>query len=85
MAAAVHRSADHRGPWNPAEGITPADALAASTDGLGTVSVGAPGDLVLLDDDPLAPSETTAQAAARLREVRVALTVVAGRVVHDAR
>ena len=31
--AAVHRSADEREPWNPAESVTPAEAFAASTDG----------------------------------------------------
>ena len=33
MPAAVHRSADEREPWNPAESVTPAEALVASTDG----------------------------------------------------
>ena len=54
MAAAVHRSADEREPWNPAEALAAAQALAASTDGAGTVAPGQPGDLVLLDADPLA-------------------------------
>jgi predicted amidohydrolase YtcJ len=85
MAAAVHRSADDREPWNPDEAITPAEALAASTDGQGTVGVGSPGDLVLLDADPLAPRESTAEAAAALRSTSVALTAVAGHVTHDGR
>lgn len=85
MAAAVHRSADDREPWNPAEAISPAEALAASTDGEGTVGVGSRGDLVLLDADPLAPHETTAEAAAALRSTSVALTAVAGRVTYDSR
>ena len=41
--AAVHRSADEREPWNPAESVTPAEALAASTDGQPTLGVGSPG------------------------------------------
>jgi predicted amidohydrolase YtcJ len=85
MAAAVHRSSDDREPWNPAEAITPAEALAASTDGQATVGVGSPGDLVLLDADPLAPHESTAEAATALRSTTVALTVVAGHVTHDSR
>lgn len=83
MAAAVHRSADARPPWNPAEALTPAQALAASTDGQGTVAARSRGDLVLLDDDPLAPAADTAQAAARLRGMRVHATVVGGRITHQ--
>lgn len=82
MAAAVHRTADDRPPWMPQEAITPRQALAASTDGQGTVAVGSPGDLVLLDDDPLAPATDTAEAAVRLRAVRVHATLVAGRLTH---
>ena len=33
MAAAVHRSADQREPWNPSESLTPAEALAAAVRG----------------------------------------------------
>lgn len=83
MAAAVHRSADGRPPWTPSEALTPAQALAASTDGQGTVGLGSRGDLALLDDDPLAPAADSAQAAAQLRAVRVAATVVGGRVTHQ--
>jgi hypothetical protein len=85
MAAAVHRSADDREPWNPAEAITPAEALAASCDGQRTIRPGAPGDLVLLDADPLAEEATSADAAARLRAVPVAVTVVDGRPTYDGR
>ncbi len=84
MAAAVHRSDDDRPPWNPAEGLTAAEALAASTDGRGTVAAGSRGDLVLLDADPLAGDGSTATTAARLRAMQVALTVCAGRVTHRA-
>jgi predicted amidohydrolase YtcJ len=84
MAAAVHRSGDAREPWNPAESLTAAQALAASTDGRITLTPGGPGDVVLLDDDPLHPAGSadpvdTAAVAAHLRGVRVAATVVAGR------
>ena len=54
IAAAVHRSADDREPWHGEQALTPAEALAASVDGQPTVGVGSPGDLVLLDADPLA-------------------------------
>ncbi len=82
MAAAVHRSADDREPWNPAEALTAAQALAASTDGVPTVSAGGPGDVVLLDDDPLRPGDDSAGVAAHLRATRVAATFVAGRTTH---
>ncbi|HET7303760.1 MAG TPA: amidohydrolase family protein, partial [Segeticoccus sp.] len=86
MAVAVHRSGDDRPPWVPGQAITAAEALAASTDGWGTVAAGHPADLVALDRDPLgAPVDDTAAAAALLRDVPVALTLVAGRTVHDAR
>jgi predicted amidohydrolase YtcJ len=82
MAAAVHRSGDDRPPWNPAESLTPREALAASTDGQGTLRPGARGDVVLLDDDPLRPSDGPARAAAQLRGTRVAATVLGGRLTH---
>jgi cytosine/adenosine deaminase-related metal-dependent hydrolase len=84
MAAAVHRSADGRDPWNPAESLTPAEALAASTDGRSTLDVGSPGDLVLLDADPLAPTADSAEAARVLRGMAVAATLLAGRLTHSA-
>lgn len=77
MAAAVERiPTDGGGPWNPAEALTPAQALAASTDGRTTLAVGAPADLVLLDRDPLADP-------ARLASTPVAATMVAGRITHS--
>lgn len=82
MAAAVHRSADARAPWNPAEAVTAAEALAASVDGLGTLRVGQRGDVALLDRDPLGPSADSAEAARLLRSVRVEATVRAGRLTH---
>jgi predicted amidohydrolase YtcJ len=83
IAAAVHRSSDEREPWHAEQALTPAEALTASVDGQPTVGVGSPGDLVLLDADPLAPQGDSAAAAAALREMSVALTVVGGRVVHS--
>ncbi len=82
MAAAVHRSADERDPWNPGEAISAAEALAASTDGQTTLAVGGRGDVVVLDDNPVGRTRDTATAAARLRERRVAATIVAGRLSH---
>jgi hypothetical protein len=82
MAAAVHRSADEREPWHPEQALTPREALAASVDGQGTVAPGSRGDLVLLDDDPLTPGAGSAEQAARLRDMSVHATFVAGRLVH---
>ena len=85
MAAAVHRSADDREPWHAEQALTPAEALAASVDGQGTVHVGMPGDLVAVDADPLAAGEgTTAEQARHLRSMASALTVIDGRVAHTA-
>ncbi len=83
MAAAVHRSADERDPWHGEQALTPAEALAASVDGQPTVGVGSPGDLVLLDADPLATTDSSADTGAALRHMSVALTSVGGRVVHS--
>ena len=49
VTAAVHRSVDGREPWYADQAITLREALAASTDGWGTVAPGHPGDLVLLE------------------------------------
>ena len=82
MAAAVHRSADAREPWHPEQSLTVAEALAASTDGQGTLGVGSRGDIALLDVDPLAVGES-AQVADRLRDMHVATTFVGGRITHQ--
>jgi hypothetical protein len=81
VAAAVHRSGDEREPWHPEQSLTVREALAASTDGWGTVAPGHPADLALLDADPLAPGAPADQAAA-LRRMHVAATWVAGTLVH---
>jgi hypothetical protein len=63
--------------------LTPAEALAASTDGRSTIDVGSPGDLVLLDANPLPAERDSAEAARVLRGMPVAATVLAGRLTHS--
>ena len=82
IAAAVHRSNDDRAPWHPEHALTLHEALAASTDGLGTVAAGHPADLVLLDADPLVAGNSLEQAKA-MRAMTVSATWVAGRLVHS--
>ena len=91
MAAAVHRSADERPAWHPSQQLQPREALAASTDGVGTLAVGGRADIVLLDEaedlfadvpagaDGLMDEAAAREAAARLRAVDPLATVVAGR------
>ncbi|WP_030483965.1 amidohydrolase [Nocardioides aequoreus] len=81
-AAAVHRSADEREPWHPEQALTVREALAASTDGAGTVAPGHLADLALLDQDPLVTGSSADQSAA-LRDLTVAATWVDGELVHD--
>jgi predicted amidohydrolase YtcJ len=80
IATAVHRTGDDRPPWHPQESLSPSEALAASVDGQGTVRAGLPGDLVLVDVDPLADGAPAEQAAG-LRAMPVAATWVAGTMV----
>jgi len=84
VAAAVHRSGDDREPWHPEQSITAREALAASTDGWGTVAVGHPADLVLLDADPLA-GDSDRDHAQRLRRFadHVLATWVAGETAYE--
>ncbi len=77
IAAAVHRAVDGREPWHPEQSLTVREALAASVDGQPTVQPGNRGDLILLDQDPLAGGDSATQAAA-LRSMQVAATFVAG-------
>lgn len=79
IAAAVHRSADERDPWHPEHALTPREALAASVDGQPMPAPGSRGDLVLLDVDPLATYESSAETGRNLREMPVHATWVAGR------
>ncbi len=76
ISAAVARTRDEREPWHPEQRITPAEALAASVET--RIAVGERADLVLVDADPLA-----AEGVA-LREMPVALTLLAGRPTHTA-
>jgi predicted amidohydrolase YtcJ len=85
IAAAVHRSADERQAWHAEQALTPREALAASVDGQPTVGPGSRGDLVLLDRDPLAAGGDTVAVGGLLRDMPVAATLVAGRIVHDVR
>ncbi len=81
ISAAVHRSGDEREPWHPEQALTVHEALAASTDGLGTVAIGHPADLALLDSYPL-PGGSSREQAAALRSMEVAATWVGGRLAH---
>lgn len=80
MACAVHRSGDERPGWHPEHALSPREALAASVDGR-RLRPGEPGDLVLLDADPLAlaPSD---EAARTLRHMQVLLTICNGTATH---
>ncbi len=83
VAAAVTRTRDGRPSWHPGEAVPARVALEASTDGRGLApTVGAPADLVLLDDDPLALLE--GGEGDRVRVTGVAGTLLAGRWTHRA-
>ncbi|WP_203337112.1 amidohydrolase [Nocardioides limicola] len=83
MAAAVHRSADERPGWHPEQSLTVGESLAASMAGQSPVAVGSIADLALLDADPYACGNSGPDAAAHLRAMTVAATVVAGEVIYD--
>lgn len=76
ITTAVHRGRPGDEPWHPEQVITAAEAIAASVDGR-RIAAGQPGDIALLEADPLAAD------AAGLTAMRSALTCVAGQVVHD--
>ena len=78
MAAAVGRSRDGLDAWHPEQRVSVDDALAASTRGARRVRSGARADLVAVDVDPWSASPD------QLRQMPVALTVLAGRATHDA-
>jgi hypothetical protein len=69
--------AHEREPWNPARSVTPAEALAASTDGQPTLGVGSRGALVPLDAVPPGAAADSAEAARLLGGMPVATTLVA--------
>jgi predicted amidohydrolase YtcJ len=75
IATAVHRGQPGDASWHPRQAISAAEAITASVDGR-RIAVGEPGDVALLDHDPLG------SGPAGLRGMPVALTAVAGRVVH---
>lgn len=81
MAAAVHRSGDERPGWHQEQAVTAAEALASSVDGR-RIAPNAPGDVVLLDADPLQPGPAD-EVAARLRAMSPLATVCAGRITHS--
>ncbi|WP_243074973.1 amidohydrolase [Microbacterium sp. SS28] len=80
LAAAVHRTRDGREPWHPEQSLDAVTALAASTHGGSTnpsiIAPGARADLVVCEADPLTAGET------RLRSMRVAATMLGGRLTH---
>ena len=76
MSAAVGRRTPDGSVWSPEQRLTAEEALAASVNGAGPVAVGSPGDLVLLEQDPLR------LGAEELARVRPVATVVAGAVAH---
>lgn len=82
MAAAVWRSGDERPAWHQEQAITAAEALAASVDGR-RLEAGGPGDVVVVESDPLAPGLAD-EVAHRLRTMAVRATVCAGRVTFGA-
>lgn len=83
IAAAVWRTRDGREPWHPDQALPAATALAASTHGgsgtdAAVVEPGALADLAVCERDPLSASEPA------LRAMRVAATMIAGRLTHTA-
>ncbi len=80
MASAVHRTRDGRQAWRPEEAVDAAVALAASTAGGShagsALQPGLVADLALCERDPLTADEQ------ELRAMRVAATMVEGRLTH---
>ena len=77
ISAAVTRAREGRDPWFPAEAITGAEAIDAST--RACLAPGQPADLAVLELDPTDPAN-----ADRLRSMPVAATFLAGRATHRA-
>ncbi|GAA2013714.1 amidohydrolase [Microbacterium ulmi] len=82
VAAAAFRTRDGREPWQPAQALDAATALAASSHGGSAsgavVEPGGVADLALCAADPLTAGEP------ELRAMQVTATLVAGRVTHRA-
>lgn len=80
IASAVFRTRGGREPWQPFQAIEAATALAASTHGGSAaparIEPGALADLALVESDPLAVDE------GGMRGMRVAATLLAGRLTH---
>ena len=80
VAAGVHRTRDGRQAWRPEEAVDAAVALAASTAGGShagsALQPGLVADLALCERDPLTADEQ------ELRAMRVAATMVEGRLTH---
>ncbi len=82
MAAAIFRTRDGRPPWQPAQAVDAATALAASTAGgsaaPAVIEPGSVADLALCDRDPLTADEPD------LRATTIVATLLAGRLTHRA-
>ena len=86
IAAAVTRTGDQRDAWEAQQRVTLAEAMHASA--RTSVAEGQPADLVVLGADPSWLSQALAGDPVRLgqaiRELPVELTIVEGRLTHDA-
>ena len=82
IASAVHRTRDGRAPWQPHQRVPAQTALAASTRGGSAVPArvdpGDIADLAVCENDPLTADEES------LRSMRVAATLLGGRLTHVA-
>ncbi|PZS02258.1 MAG: amidohydrolase [Pseudonocardiales bacterium] len=76
IAAAVHRSDDHRPPWHPEQALRLDVALAASSRGRTGIAVGDVADLAILDVETLGSTPTA------LRATPVWATLLAGSFTH---
>lgn len=77
IAAAVHRTADEREPWQPQERVGIEAALVASSrHGEARIELGAPADVVLCGQDPLTSDRRG------LAQMSVSATLLGGRLTH---
>lgn len=85
IAAAVTRTRDGREPWQPQESLTLEQAIDASA--RCRIEVGQPADLIAVDANPYWLGEALAHDPAKLsdalREMPVALTLIAGDTTHS--